>query len=394
MGPRASDDGVRQDQASGAQAELRRVGERIVATRSHDWGVRLSDRIRQAIAIGDLAGARTLAQHGDGLARSLASEYTLMVKGLGITIRVLLDLLPETLERSARRHDAPTGSRSIDDAAARLAGILRDFRAALAPDAETKTPAASEPVFAPRRTAIATVSGELDPTSRALADAERAFLEQQTRLAADVERALEANDGERARALVDRKEAHGYLPLHDRLVRFMADVFGWVLEAGGPVELLKLHSDTAEGQRRGFEKWDAMSAEEFARATAFLLRQHMGNVAVREDDEKLTIEQTPCGSGGRLRLAGVYAGPDALPMVQSPGPLTLGQPRFPVYCSHCPIWNGLAPIQWFGRPHWVFDNPSRADGSCTLHIYKRRDGAPDDYWRRLGLSRGDPRGDQ
>jgi len=54
-----------------------------------------------------------------------------------------------------------------------------------------------------------------------------------------------------------------------------------------------------------------------------------------------------------------------------------------VYCSHCPIWNGVAPLSWFGRPHWVFDRPSRPDGSCTLHIYKRRDGAPAAYLRAL-----------
>jgi hypothetical protein len=54
-----------------------------------------------------------------------------------------------------------------------------------------------------------------------------------------------------------------------------------------------------------------------------------------------------------------------------------------VYCSHCPIWNGVAPLRWFGRPHWVFERPSRPDGSCTLHIYKRRDGAPATYIRAL-----------
>jgi hypothetical protein len=353
-----------------------------------------------------------------------------MVKGLGITIRVLLDLLPETLRRCERADRGSTGSRPMSDGsdrracgadrAANLFDLLAAFRAAL----KTTPPRGADraQVVVPRGecasaradpsslTCGATASGaagsdrhavggaasdtretvrsdELNATARALADAERTFLERQAAVAADVERALDANDGERARALVDRQEQDAYLPFHDRLVRFMAAVFGWVLDAGGPAELLTFHADTAEGQRRGFERWDAMSAEDFARTTAFLLRQHMGGVAVREDDEKLTIEQTPCGSGGRLRLAGAYEGRDALPMVESAGPLTLGQPRFPVYCSHCPIWNGLAPIRWFGRPHWVFDEPSRADGSCTLHIYKSRDGAPRDYWRRLGLSR-------
>jgi hypothetical protein len=58
-----------------------------------------------------------------------------------------------------------------------------------------------------------------------------------------------------------------------------------------------------------------------------------------------------------------------------------------VYCSHCPIWNGTATLEWFGRPHWVFERPSRADGSCTVHIYKRRDGAPEAYARTVARSR-------
>jgi hypothetical protein len=218
--------------------------------------------------------------------------------------------------------------------------------------------------------------------------AEGLFDREQARLAAEVVAATDAGRVDRARAAIDRKEHGQYVPLHDRLVRLMAEVFGLVLERSGADELYRFHRATAEGQRRGFEAWERMSAEAFARATAFLLKQHMGVVEVREDDERYTIVQTPCGSGGRLRLAGAYEGEDALPFVQGPGPLTHGQARFPVYCSHCPIWNGVAPMEWFGRPHWVFEDPSRSDGSCTLHVMKRRDGAPAAYARILGVTEG------
>jgi hypothetical protein len=228
-----------------------------------------------------------------------------------------------------------------------------------------------------------TLDEEIARAARVLEAGEAAFDRGQARLADDVVRAIDAADAARARALVDAKERDQYLPLHDRLVRFMAESFGWVLRRLGPAELQRVHLATAEGQRPGFEKWERMSADEFTRASAFLLKQHMGRVAVREDDEKFTIEQAPCGSGGRLLLGGAYAGPDALPFVEERGPLTLGQRRLPVYCSHCPIWNGVAPVEWFGRPHWVFDEPARPDGGCTVHIYKRRDGAPTAYLERL-----------
>lgn len=336
-----------------------------------EWGRRLSDALRAALESGDLAAARRLALEGDGQARSLAKEYALMYRGLGITIRVLLPLLRET----AARADASKGAAAASEAAtlvhrfrSDIAGIMRRVWGDPAPPSEPP----------------GTLDEEIARTARLLEAGEARFEREQARLADEIVRAIEAGDVARARTLVDVKEQGQYVPLHDRLIRFMAESFGWVLRRFGPGELLRFHMATAEGQRPGFEKWEQMSAAEFARVSVFLLKQHMGQVTVREDGEKFTIEQALCGSGGRLRLAGAYAGPDALPFVEERGPLTLGQAQFPVYCSHCPIWNGVAPVKWFGRPHWVFDEPARPDGGCTLHVYKLRDGAPAAYLARLG----------
>ena len=340
-----------------------------------EWGRRLSDRIRAALDAGDMASARRLALEGDGQARSLEKEYVLMYRGLGITIRVLLRLLGE---RPAR---------------AGLTPLLRRFRGDMIAlmEAAYASPE-SRRVVGTLRNGVATgpaenASAERDRTARLLEVAEERFVAEQARLARAALAALEAADVSRARALVDDKERGQYVPLHDRMIRLMADVFGHILREFGPAELLRFHLETAEGQRPGFEKWERMSAADFAQASAFLLKQHMGQVEVREDEEKFTIAQAPCGSGGRLRLGGAYSGADALPFVEEPGPLTLGQERFPVYCSHCPVWNGVAPVAWFGRPHWVFDAPARADGSCTLHVFKRREGAPADYLARLSPPR-------
>ena len=340
-----------------------------------EWGRRLTDAVRSALDARDIAGARRLVADGDGQARSLATEYTLMYKSLHLTIRVILPLL------AAAASATPASARAR--ARAEVAGLLGAFRRdltalmgrAYGPDAISS--------------AASTEAGEPDDeraaTERLLDASESCFAREQARMAEDVLRALDRGDIGAARALVDAKERAQYVPLHDRLVRFMAESFGWVLRRCGEEALLRVHLATAEGQRRGFEKWDQMAAADFAWATAFLIKQHMGELVVREDAEKFTLEQAPCGSGGRLRLAGAYEGRDALPFVEAPGALTFGQTRLPVYCSHCPVWNGVAPLRWFGRPHWVFENASRADGSCTLHIYKRRDGAPDDYARRLGV---------
>jgi hypothetical protein len=337
------------------------------------WGVRLSDRIRAAVTAGRWAEAERLCLEGDGQARSLAKEYALMYKGLGITLRVLLDLAHEAFGR------APSAS-----AARALLDVLRRFQRDLGRLMETAYGEAPDIRDEPADSDLAV---SLAATRSLLAEGEAQFDRSQGALAKAVVDALHARDAGRALELLQRKERDQYVTIHDRFIRFMAEMFGWVLAAYGPEALYRYQRGAAEGQRRGFEGWERMEPAAFAQATAFLLKQHMGEVTVREDPTRFTIVQTPCGSGGRLRITGAYAGPDALPFVEDPGPLTHGQGRFPVYCSHCPVWNGVAPMEWFGHPHWVFENPARADGSCTLHVYKARDAAPADYGRVLGLSR-------
>jgi hypothetical protein len=347
-----------------------------VTTSLHDWGVRLSDRIRAALDGGDLPAARRLALEGDGQARSLDKEYSLMYRGLGLTLRVLLDLLAPTLARVPHPDAArPALTGLLARFVADMRGLMAQAYGGAAPPADAGAGAETPGIAA---------------TGRLLQDAEDVFLREQARLGREVVAAIDAGDAPAARRLVDVKERQQYVPLHDRMIRFMADVFAWVLTHGGAGELERFHLATAEGQRAGFDRWDRLPAEEFARAAAFLLKQHMGELTVREDAERFTIEQRLCGSGGRLHASGAYAGPGALPFVETPGPLTLGEPRMPVYCSHCPVWNGLAPLRWFGRPHWIFDRPARPDGSCTLHVYKRRDGAPAEYGRRLGVTGANP----
>lgn len=328
-----------------------------------EWGVRLSDRVRQALAANDIAAARRLCAEGDGMARSLEKEYSLMLKGLGITIRILLD----QLEEAARR--------ATEEARRALSEMLRSFCAdvaKLAPGGDD----GGEP---------ADPASGLACARRRLAAGEARFDREHAELARRIVEALDRGDGAAALALVDRKELAEFVPLHDRLVRFMAEVWAWVLERLGAEELSRFHLASAEAQRRGFEAWEHLPVREFARATAFLVRQHMGDTAITEHEDRFQFALSPCGSGGRLRRGGAYQGPGALPFVEGPGALTFGRPRLAVYCSHCPMWNSVAATAWFGHPQWVFDDPARADGSCAMTIYKRPESIPAEYLRRLGL---------
>ena len=98
------------------------------------WSERLSDRIRAALDAGDRELARRLALEGDGEARSLAKEYTLMYKGLGITVRVLLGLLGDLFGRGAA---APGAERALTDLLARFrADMIAALHRACPDDAE------------------------------------------------------------------------------------------------------------------------------------------------------------------------------------------------------------------------------------------------------------------
>jgi hypothetical protein len=288
-----------------------------------------------------------------------------MIRGLGFTLDVLLHLLREAAAESG------------DAGRLALAGMLERFRRDL-----VDQPAA---LPAPRPDDAVGFDALATGLRRGLAELEGRL----AKLADDAVDAIGQRDQARLRAILERRETQTYLPVHDRLVRFMAESFSWVLQTLGADRLLRFHLDTAEGQRAGFEKWERLPADDFARMTAFLLKLHMGVVAVTEDDEKFVIRQEPCGSGGRLRLAGAYRGPGALPVVREAGPLSFGLSEAPIYCTHCAIWNGTATLRWFGRAQWVFDDPARADGGCVMHLYKKRNEAARAYEARVALAQGE-----
>jgi len=323
-----------------------------------EWGRRLSDTLRIALRKGDLERAAAVVENGDGMARSLAKEYSLMYRGLGITIRVMV----ESLTGLAR--DWQVGDALVAHCRAFVVD-LNHLHAAAWQGAALPVPAAPSVAEAAALVSAVLAAGE--------ADFDRAHgVNAQSTLAA-----IRRGDATAALALVDLKQHALYLPLHDRYVRFMADSMAFALTHGGDEGLMRFQMETAEGQKSGFDKWEEMSAAEFAEVSAFLLKLHMGEVTVTEDAERYTLHQKLCGSGGRLRTMGAYEGPNALPFVEKRGPLTFGQPRLPVYCSHCPVWNGVATLKWYGRVHWLFENAARADGSCTAHIYKRKEDQPE-----------------
>src|SRR5581483_6949105 len=139
-----------------------------------------------------------------------------------ITVRALLGLLAARADRPGTPAGAP----------AALAGLLARFRRELGARLDEADGAGvpAEAAVAEREPLAAEVAAQVAATERLLAAGEARFTAGQARLADAVVEALAAGDAAGARAALDRKERGQYVPLHDRLVRFMAESFGWVLE--------------------------------------------------------------------------------------------------------------------------------------------------------------------
>jgi len=212
---------------------------------------------------------------------------------------------------------------------------------------------------------------------------EHAFRVEQEAIASRIASALDAGDFERVRALLEARDRQHQI-IHDQFIDTKAGFYSYVGQVFGDQRLEEILRHTGERQRQGFDRWERMEVEDFVRASVHLLKTHMGNVSVTEDDEKFTIVQDPCGSGGRLMREGAYDGPNGLYRITKPQPMTFRRSEFPSYCAHCAIWNNLQCIEWFGHPQWCIDHPATPTEPCRIHIYKNTRRIPERYYRQVG----------
>jgi hypothetical protein len=219
---------------------------------------------------------------------------------------------------------------------------------------------------------------------------ERAFRAEQATIAMRIADAVDAGEFDAARALL-RERDRQHQVIHDQFVAMKAGFYSYVGKVFGDQRLEEILRHVGERQRQGFERWERLweceSVEAFVRASVDLLKTHMGNVSVSEDDEKFTITQDPCGSGGRLMREGAYDGPDGLYSVGKAQPMTFGKQDFPSYCAHCAVWNNIQCIEWFGHPQWAIDHPATPADPCRIHIYKDPERVPGHYYDQVGRPR-------
>ena len=197
---------------------------------------------------------------------------------------------------------------------------------------------------------------------------------------------LEAGDWLTAERKLDDIKSH-HRRFHDLYANWFAELLTTFTNAYGDEELAELLRASGEEFIGEFARWNEMTVEEMVKASVFLQLSHPGGgLHIEEDEEKYTLVQHPCGTGGRMLDEGKYAGETPYGRMADARPENAGHAGLPAYCAHCTVWNTLMTAERFGAPHWVIEHPIHS--SCRIHIYKDRSRTPREYLERLGIHKG------
>jgi len=211
-------------------------------------------------------------------------------------------------------------------------------------------------------------------TDEELADLSKRFIEK-------AHDAIDRGDTEKAHEYVDKmyeQLAH----LHDGSMTWIAGLQSWIYERHGVdgVRDAERFAHGIEFKLLSFlpEETDYKSfVEHMAVGLGGHVYQHM---TIEEDDEKVVITNTPCGSGGRLIQKGGYE--CGLAKITEPADITFNKTDYPIYCVHCALFNMNALDE---TGDFLFlHNPPQPDGAyCQVIFYKDKSKIPTSYYERL-----------
>ncbi len=125
-------------------------------------------------------------------------------------------------------------------------------------------------------------------------------------------------------------------------------------------------------------------------------RQHCGAWTVEEDDEKFTLTQRPCGSGGQMVDRRVYDGILGERKYAKSGFHTFSRGGMPLYCGHC-VWGHMVlPLQATGEPLWCHDHdkpfPAAPGDPCVHYFFKDPAAIPKKYYEMVGMKKPERKG--
>jgi hypothetical protein len=198
--------------------------------------------------------------------------------------------------------------------------------------------------------------------------------------------AIDAGDGDAARACIDRAVAQ-WGSLKDYSINWITSLLTFVAEELGEdaVEraLRKTGDEFVRPRRSADMDWGELPAAVRAKVIARAMVANMGTVEVSEDDEKIVLAFR-CGSGGKLIDDGRYEGDHPYWTLRERGGRTFERDALPVYCAHCSVNNEIQPVEWGSTPTSIEHPPERPGEPCVHHVYKDVTRIPAEAYVRIG----------
>jgi hypothetical protein len=208
--------------------------------------------------------------------------------------------------------------------------------------------------------------------------------------------AIDAGESERARKLCAEMK-HEWQMLHDLMAGAVLDLVSFVQQQGGDDAVAAAwRSGMERGWRRHHTAIEQVERRRVVELLAATWRAHScsgvgphpGAFTITEDDEKVTFELGPCGSGQRLVLNGAYEGLPDGGRTREAHDWTFGRERMPLYCTHCAFMNESLPIEWSGYPLYPLDPPGDySSDPCRWYWYKDPAKIPPRFAQRYGAVR-------
>lgn len=201
--------------------------------------------------------------------------------------------------------------------------------------------------------------------------------------------------------------------IHDRDVDYVGGLFNAIHIRFGEEAIEPMYRDYVIGNLFDFryERFDVSKNDwkEMFHALVYVsveaMRGHLcgperdGSMEITEDDEKVVIKFTPCGSGGRTIQGDLIAGtpsrheaPYHFQTMQKPADFHWNKTGVCHYCTHCAVLMEKLPMERFGYPVRIVEPPTYPDNTshCQWTMYRDPRDVPDWVYERSGETKPAP----
>jgi hypothetical protein len=201
-----------------------------------------------------------------------------------------------------------------------------------------------------------------------------------------VEAAIDAGDYQKAKKL-NRRMYKEFFSMHEGFRDWIATLMSFIEKRMGDEALYEVLGEVFKDFTILAQIYAAENMKRQGQMLAAGFRGHLCPLKVEEDEEKITVMMTPCGSGGRAVINGLYNPPKNLARITKPQKMSWGRTDVPVYCAHCALQD-IIPMEASGYPIWVIEPPEEfGKQPCRCILYKDRDNIPAKYYERYGLKK-------